>query len=517
MKKPPGIFNDVIGPVMRGPSSSHTAASWRISRLCLDILNAPLKSALIEFDKDGSWASNYLEQGTVMGMNGGLLALDITDPRMTNTTQLAEERGLSIKYQIHSFPNNHPNSVRISLQGQSGHKVQIVAASLGGGSFEIQKLNDTSISIKGDYFELLLLHTNKKASKNLELIISQNEFLFESCKHQAYLTQIKSSKQLPIELIAQLKKCVDIEKIITIEPILPIVAGNETEMPFSTIESLIKYAEDKNLDLADLGLIYEQCLSGETKSALFSKMKNIIQIIENSIKTGLKGTIYEDRILPQQSHLIKIAEEKGCIPKNLLVNNIVANITAIMESKSAMEVIVANPTAGSCGTIGGLLKAVSDDLKSESDEVIKAYFAAGIIGAYFAAGPGFSAEEHGCQVECGAASGMAAAALAQLYGGSAKQSIYAASMAIQNMIGLICDPVADRVEVPCLGKNISAAMNALSSATMACAGFEAVIPLDEVIQTISQVSKQMPSCIKCTGKGGLSITPTSVNLKRKLQ
>ena len=99
-------------------------------------------------------------------------------------------------------------------------------------------------------------------------------------------------------------------------------------------------------------------------------------------------------------------------------------------------------------------------------------------------------------MECGAASGMAAAGVAQLFGGTAKQAVGAASMAIQNMIGMVCDPVADRVEVPCLGKNVSAAMNALSSATMACSGFDAVIPLDQVIQTVSQVSKQMPTCVK---------------------
>ena len=111
---------------------------------------------------------------------------------------------------------------------------------------------------------------------------------------------------------------------------------------------------------------------------------------------------------------------------------------------------------------------------------------------------------------------MAAAGIAQLFGGTAKQAIGAASMAVQNIIGLVCDPVADRVEVPCLGKNVSAAMNAFSSATMACAGFDAVIPYDEVIQTVSKVSLQMPYCVKCTGLGGLAITPTSVRLKKEL-
>jgi L-serine dehydratase len=111
---------------------------------------------------------------------------------------------------------------------------------------------------------------------------------------------------------------------------------------------------------------------------------------------------------------------------------------------------------------------------------------------------------------------MAAAAIVQLLGGTARQAVDAASMAIQNMMGLICDPVADRVEVPCLGKNVSAALNAYAAATMIRSGFNAVIPLNEVIQTVSQVSKQMPSCVKCTGKGGLALTKTALDIKGKL-
>jgi L-serine dehydratase len=111
---------------------------------------------------------------------------------------------------------------------------------------------------------------------------------------------------------------------------------------------------------------------------------------------------------------------------------------------------------------------------------------------------------------------MAAAAIAQLFGGTAKQALGAASMAIQNMIGLVCDPVADRVEVPCLGKNVSAAVNAYSSAIMAISGFDAVIPLDQVIQTVARVSKSMPTCVKCTGKGGLALTDAALVIKKKM-
>jgi len=104
-----------------------------------------------------------------------------------------------------------------------------------------------------------------------------------------------------------------------------------------------------------------------------------------------------------------------------------------------------------------------------------------------------------------------------LMGGTAREAVDAASLALQNMIGLICDPVADRVEVPCLGKNITAGMNALAAATMIRSGFDVVIPLEEVIQTVAAVGGQMPACVKCTGKGGLSVTNTSVRLKQQLK
>ncbi len=517
MKRFPGIFNDVIGPVMRGPSSSHTAASWRIARTCLDILNEPLKKALIEFDTNGAWAPNFREQGTAMGIDGGLLDLEMADPRMKNTAQIAEERGISITYEINPFPTRHANTVRLSLEGTQGNHIQVVAASLGGGSFEIQQINDFSVSIFGDYFEIFIYLKNDPTKiDDLKSILPENTKLFQYSNDKGSLINLKFSKEIPDEIIDQLKIHFHMDEIISIHPIMPIISGNETEMPFTTIASLLNYAEKENLDLGEIGIIYEKCRSRVSENELSHKMNFLIDIIEKSIKIGLEGTKYQDRILHQQSHLIQKAEKKGQIFQNQLVNNIIANVTAIMEAKSAMEVIVANPTAGSCGAVGGVLKAVAEDLDSSEKQITKAYFAAGIVGAYFAAGPGFSAEEHGCQVECGAASGMAAAAIAQLFGGTAKQAIGAASMAIQNMIGLVCDPVADRVEVPCLGKNISAAMNALSSATMACSGFKEVIPLDEVIETVSRVSEKMPTCVKCTGKGGLATTATSNNLRKNI-
>ncbi|MEE4259299.1 MAG: L-serine ammonia-lyase, iron-sulfur-dependent, subunit alpha [Bacteroidales bacterium] len=516
MKKLPGIFNDVIGPVMRGPSSSHTAASWRIARTSLDILNNPLEKALIEFDRDGAWAPNYREQGTTMGIEGGLLGLEITDERMKDTERYAQQRGITIEYQISSFPTFHANTVRLTLYGISKKKVQILAVSLGGGSFEISSVDGFPVQLNGDLHGMMIFTKNKRdITDELKTIIPSEVEFFSEQKDQIIKYEFKSSFPLT-ELIDQLNKYSVIDEISVIKPIMPIIAGRQTEMPFTTVQSLIDYADINGADLGDLGLIYERCISGICDQELINKMNEIIKIIHKSIDTGLNGTQYADRILQQQSHLIGKAEEERKI-RDSVMNRIISNVSALMESKSAMEVVVALPTAGSCGTVGGSLLALSEHIGSSGGELNKAYFAAGIVGAYFAQGPGFSAEEHGCQVECGAASGMAAAGIVQLMGGTAKQALDAASMAIQNMIGLVCDPVADRVEVPCLGKNISAAVNAYSSAIMSVSGFDAVIPLDQVIQTISSVSKTMPTCVKCTGKGGLAMTETALNIKNKLK
>lgn len=517
MKKLPGIFNDVIGPVMRGPSSSHTAASWRIARIALDILYEPLQKALIEFDRAGAWAPNYREQGTTMGIDGGLLGLEITDERMKDTENYARKKGITIQYQISSFPTNHANTVRLTLWGISQKKVQIIAVSLGGGSFEIRSVDGFSVQLSGDLYGIFICTKSKPdVSKELKSYISSEVEFSSEQKENIIKYEFKSSQPFSSEVITQLQKHPVIDEIALINPIMPIIAGRQIEMPFTTIQSLVEYAEENGADLGDLGLLYEKCVSGISEKELIHKMKELIQIIHKSIDIGLKGTHYEDRILPQQSHLIGIAEKEGKI-KDSVVAHIIANVSALMESKSAMEVVVAVPTAGSCGTVGGSLRAVAENIGSTNDDLIKAYFAAGIIGAYFAQGPGFSAEEHGCQVECGAASGMAAGGLVQLMGGTAKQALGAASMSIQNMIGLVCDPVADRVEVPCLGKNINAAVNAYSSAIMSISGFDSVIPLDQVIETVSRVSKTMPTCVKCTGKGGLAITETAINIKGKLK
>jgi L-serine dehydratase len=520
IKAKSSIFNDVLGPVMRGPSSSHTAASWRIASVAVQILGDRLRNALVEFDKHGVWASNYEEQGTTLGMNAGLLGIEMIDERIFELDTIAKKLSVRIEYGISNFQTDHPNTVKLTLYGVNGKQLKVIAVSTGGGMFEIRKLNEFDVRLSGDDHELVAFFRNilpDEFRKNVERECPANCFSGWYEDAEKMLLIIRSSEELPHKLIQHIRNSGDNLTVVTVSPVMPVIRGKEKKYPFDSISGMLTFGKTKNMTLGELGIVYEHCRSGLAKEALIDKMKELVVIIEQSITRGLIGTVYKDRILHHQSHLINKSVNEGRILGDELTNHIISNVSAIMESKSSMGVIVAAPTAGSCGTLGGTLKAVADCRKLSEEKKILAYFAAGMIGVFISEGPGFSAEAFGCQVECGAASSMTAAAIVDMAGGSAEQAVDAASMSYQNMIGLICDPIADRVEAPCLGKNISAAMNALSSSTMALSGFDAVIPLDQVIEAVYAVGRRIPFELRCTGLGGLSTTPRALEIKEQLK
>jgi L-serine dehydratase len=245
-------------------------------------------------------------------------------------------------------------------------------------------------------------------------------------------------------------------------------------------------------------------------------MVDIVRILRRSIQGGVAGTHYDDRVLGHQSGAFKSRMDAGQLLAAGVLNRAVLYVTALMEVKSSMGVIVAAPTAGACAALPGACIAVAEEMGLSEEMMAKALLASGLIGVFIAARWTFAAEVGGCQAEGGAAACMAAAALVTLAEGTLGQAVAAASMALQSMIGLVCDPVANRVEVPCLGKNVMAASNAIACANMALAGYDPVIPLDEVIETARRVGEQMPRELRCTALGGLSITPTSKLIEQKL-
>jgi L-serine dehydratase len=301
-----------------------------------------------------------------------------------------------------------------------------------------------------------------------------------------------------------------------LSPVLPVPSGKDLGVPFTSCAEMLEVDGEKQTPLWRLAAEYEMARGNFTEREVLDKMLHIVRILRRSISIGIAGTSYEDRVLGHQSGRFQEMMNAGLLLDGGALNRIVLYVTALMEVKSSMGVIVAAPTAGACAALPGAVIGMAEAMGRSEEEMAEAMLAAGIIGVFIATRWTFAAEVGGCQAEGGSAASMAAAALVTLAGGTRDQAVAAASMAFQSMLGLICDPIANRVEAPCLGKNVMAASNALSCANMALAGFDPLIPLDQVIDAAKNVSAMMPREHRCTSLGGLAITPASLEIERKL-
>ena len=511
----PSIFNDVIGPVMRGPSSSHCAASLRIARLCRDLMDENIKDILIEFDPNGSLATTHKSQGSDMGLFGGFLGWEAHDERLPQSEKYMATAGINVSIQIVDIGNGHPNLYKITLHNNKETR-KLTAISTGGGMIEVIAIDDVHVSMAGDYYETLIYCKEPeniiaflKSSVPFDAIeFHKGEISFIEIKAQAFLDEAIYKELLAMEAVSFIKQ---------LQPVLPVMARKDLKVPFISCNEMMEYNAGKNKALWQLAVDYEMARGNISAPEVFEKMRAIIHIMGNAIELGLKGTHYEDRILGSQSLQFKEKLEANKLIGGETNNRIIMYVSAMMEVKSSMGVIVAAPTAGSCGALPGALFGTAHSIQLHEDELVKAMLSAGLIGVFIAAHATFAAEVGGCMAETGSGGGMAAAAIVEMKGGTLQQSIAAASLALQNSLGIICDPIGNRVEAPCLGRNVMAATNAVSCANMALSDYEQLIPLDEVIETMKAVGDQIHHTLRCTNLGGLSITNAAKKIEAMLE
>ncbi len=511
----PSIFNDVIGPVMRGPSSSHCAASLRIARLCRDLMDENIKDILIEFDPNGSLATTHKSQGSDMGLYGGFFGWEAYDERLSQSDKHIVTAGINVTISIVDIGAGHPNTYKITLHNNKETR-KLTAISTGGGMIEVIAIDEVPVSMAGDYFETLIYcNEPKRIMEFLQATVPFDDIEFN--KGTNSFIEIKSQTLLDRGICKELQEMEEVLFIKQLHPVLPVMARKNLQVPFITCNEMMEYNKDKNKSLWELAVDYEMARGNIAGTEVFEKMRSIIHIMGNAIQLGLKGTHYEDRILGSQSLQFKENLEAGKLIGGETNNLIIMYVSAMMEVKSSMGVIVAAPTAGSCGALPGALFGTAHSMKLHEDELVKAMLSAGLIGVFIAAHATFAAEVGGCMAETGSGGGMAAAAIVEMKGGSLQQSIAAASLALQNSLGIICDPIGNRVEAPCLGRNVMAATNAVSCANMALSNYEQLIPLDEVIETMKAVGDQLHHTLRCTNLGGLSITNAAKKIEAMLE
>lgn len=287
-------------------------------------------------------------------------------------------------------------------------------------------------------------------------------------------------------------------------------------MSFLSCAEMLAYAHEQGCTLAQAVLRSDLAESRLTEEASRAEMRRLWQVMQATSRDYEPGRRSRSGLVGGDAAKVEQAAAQG----RLLGGDYLAAVTAealkTAECNACMKRIVAAPTAGSCGVLPAVLLPLARAGEADDEAICEALYVAAGFGQVFAARATLAGAEGGCQAEVGAASAMAAAALCYLKGGTPAACAAAAAMALGNLLGLVCDPVAGLVEVPCVKRNVVGAVNAVACANMALAGIDSAIPCDEVIDAMGRVGLQLSPDLRETGLGGLAATPTGRAIARRL-
>lgn len=282
-------------------------------------------------------------------------------------------------------------------------------------------------------------------------------------------------------------------------------------------KELINICQKEQISLSEYAIRKEVEAKGVSREELFLQMKNTLNAMKESATLGREKKVYSlSGLIGGDAYRLQQYSNSG---KSLMGSGIVTAMAMAMSSSEvngSMGKIVACPTAGSCGILPAVILSAGELLNKTDNELITGLFAASAIGMIIGMNATFSGAEGGCQAECGSAAAMASGAVVELMGGTPEMSLDAAAIIFKNVLGLVCDPVAGLVEIPCAKRNVSGAINALCTADLVMAGVNSKIPFDDALSAMYKVGLGMPAELRETALGGVAITETGLKLKEKV-
>ena len=514
------ILNDVLGPVMRGPSSSHTAASHRIGLLARELLGSDPAFASIRFRADGSYSQVCRQQGSDLSFASGLMGWSMTDDRFLDALKEAESQGLELSFSVGEVSEDtHPNAVKLDLRNREGEELSILARSTGGGMLEITQIDSWPVLISGENYNFFIIGPGSIENQVTRILAADS---FQACRpvrverEDLILLHFSGKEPLDESVLQELRKLEEVKKVRRTSPVFLIKQG---EALFSSVDEMIRIAEQRDVSLGKLAIEYEARLLGLDESEVIAEMGRRYDVMNSSVKRGLSDRTESTtmQLLKRSASKIFKAETSKRLYSGGLHTRAAARAMAVMHVNGEMDLICAAPTAGSAGVLPGVVVSLAEEMDLSRDEVIRALFAASAIGLAILMRGTFAAEEAGCQVEIGAAGSMAAAAVIEAAGGTARQAADAAAISLQNTMGSVCDLVQGIVEIPCHTRNAVAASSAFVCADLVLGGYENPVPLDETIDASISAGRMLPQELRCTAKGGLAVTPSAMSLPRRRQ
>lgn len=517
---------EILGPVMVGPSSSHTAGALRIALVARSL--GPYPMARVEFTLYNSFARTYRGHGSDRALVAGILGLSPDDERVRDSFELAREAGLDFTFvpaPDEAGAGRHPNTVRIDMVGADGREVSVTGESLGGGRVRICAVNDVEVELTGDYPTLFITHPDQPgALAQITGILSASGVniatinTFRERRGGTAYTVVESDERVPdftlelldSQLLVEQATRVDVPGAANITP------DTTLGLDFNTGADLLALCSKEGLSIGALMRQREIELLGDER-LVDSRMNRVLEVMRAETSEPLEHP------RPSLGGLIggqaqAVAQGDARLRTSLMgetLTRAAAYGMATLERSASMGVIVAAPTAGSAGVVPGAVLSVAEALNATDTQVCEALWCAAAIGAILARNASVAGAEGGCQAEVGTAAAMAAAAVAQLCEASPAVALSAASTTIGNLLGLVCDPVRGLVEYPCQNRNVIGASAALSSTQLALSGVLDPLPFDEVVAAMGAVGRALPVTLRETALGGLAAAPSAATARSR--
>lgn len=440
---------EIIGPIMVGPSSSHTAGMVRIGLLANRYCKIEPKEICLTLSH--GMRQTYRGHRSDCALVAGILGFEADSPLVKDALTIAKNKGIDLSINFFKEEEAAPNNVHISLTDSFGNSRSIRAVSVGGGSVVVTQLDGKDVDI---------------------------------------------------------------------DPVWEYGATISEEFTFDRFDKVSDYCREHGLTLPQLAVMYECRRSGFSEEEIRKLMKKQIEVMRQSISKGVfekNNMLYGLTPGDDGNRLYERAASGQAISGGRIMTA-VAKAIGVMEHNASMGCIVAAPTAGSAGIIPGCLLTLQEEMGFDDEQLVDALFVSGFAGVIMAhRNVSFSGSVGGCQGEVGVSSALAAVGLASLCADDPDVVFHAAAMCLKNLLGLVCDPIAGPIEVPCIKRNAIGVANAFVSADMALAGMTSYIPPDEVVDALIDIQKRMPKELRCTVTGGLACTETAHCLRRRLQ
>lgn len=528
----PEFFNDVFGPIMQPGSSSHTAGPCRIGYLARSLLGEDLRSVHVLLDANGSFAGTFGIMAEDRGMIAGALGFLPDDERLFDAFALADQAGIAYRFEFGELAESqHPNAIKFTLTGASGRVVTLVADSTGGGMIETRVVDGYPLRTKGDAHVLLVFDPDPVDALSaaafaaaLAGLAGLVEFGASADPGQSELGKPGEStlaslsggnlhwaKLSPPPDLDAIRRKFPGRQVAVLDPILPVLdtPGRKPQL-FDTMVRWREVAAERGLSLAETAVQYEMDASGWSREQVVAYMR----MIERAMYRQTHA-VYEEQVVipttPFRPNTTADWVQHMASPRHLTDGITSQTLKWVHGAGAGIPGVpgVAGPMGSGGGYIYAALWAVKEAHGFSDDDLLRGLFVAAGIGAIAYTRTAPTGEVTGCTGETGICGAMATAAIAEMAGGTPEQVENAASLLLQAVIGMPCDPIAGGAGQPCRSRVLTTTCMAHVFADLALAGRDAILPLHEVIDVADQVGRSLPPGLLCTGRAGASVTPTA--------